>query len=295
MTLEGFRCFCAIIECGSFHAAAARLHRSQPAVSQQIKALEREAGHMLLERRTCTPTPAGQRLYARASAILGAAESLVRELADLDEADIQALHVGTSDTTALYVLPPVVRAFAKAMPRTRLALVNRPSSAIAEQVARGELHLGIVTLPVERTELEERELFQEELVLVAPRRWLRGKPRQLCLADLAGEPFLLLDETTRTGGLLREHFRREGFEPQIVLDSGSFEVIKRYVAEGVGLSFLPSVAIQPSDRALERIHVSGLPPVRIGAIWRRGAYQTRAEQAFLKHIHASIQVKDLHE
>ena len=76
--------------------------------------------------------------------------------------------MGTSDTTALYVLPEVVRQFAQAMPQTHLAMVNRPSRAIAEQVARGELDLGIVTLPVDNDELIERDLFEQHLVLVVP-------------------------------------------------------------------------------------------------------------------------------
>ena len=95
----------------------------------------------------------GSLLYDRARHILNETEGLARELEDFDEAQAGELRVGTSDTTALYVLPEVVRQFAQAMPQTHLAMVNRPSRAIAEQVARGELDLGIVTLPVDNDEL----------------------------------------------------------------------------------------------------------------------------------------------
>ncbi len=281
MTLEALRQFRALVECGGFRAAAERVHRSQPAVSHQLKTLERELGHILLDRKTCKPTPAGQRLYERASRLLTDAEALRRELDDFDETRARELLLGTSDTTALYVLPPVIRRFAEAMPHTRLVIVNRSTEGIADQVERGDLDLGIVTLPVGRSSLEERELFRQELVLVAPANHRLSGRHIVDLSKLKGESFLLLGTGTRTGSLLRQHFRRTGFEPQIVLDTGSFEVIKRYVAEGVGISFLPKQVITPADLALTTLRVPGLPEVSIGAVWRKGSYRTLAEKTFL--------------
>ena len=125
MTLDAMRCLCAVLETGSFRRAAERVHRSQPAVSQQVQALERELGRTLVERKTCTPTPAGRRFYERARRLVNDADGLAQELADLDETSAQTLRVGAGDTTALYFLPPVVRAFSRAMPKTRLDIVNR--------------------------------------------------------------------------------------------------------------------------------------------------------------------------
>jgi DNA-binding transcriptional LysR family regulator len=281
MTLESLRQFRALVESGGFRAAAERIHRSQPAVSHQLKALERELGHTLLDRKTCRPTAAGQRLYERSCDLLAGVESLSREMSDFDEARVRELRLGTSDTTALYILPPIVRRFMKAMPQTRLVIVNRSTSAIADQVARGELDLGIVTLPTNRALLEERELFRQELVLVLPPGHRLRNRRNVKLAELRDEQFLLLDALTRTGTLLRDHFRATGFEPQIVLDTGSFEVIKRYVAEGAGVSFLPKTVITRHDRSLDTVKVPGLPEVSIGVVRRKGAYRTFAEEAFL--------------
>lgn len=209
-------------------------------------------------------------------------ESLQREMSEFDETRVRELRLGTSDTTALYVLPPVIRRFAEAMPYTRLTIVNRSTYAIADQVARAELDLGIVTLPTGKANLEERELFRQQLVLVLPPGHALRRRRRVELADLRDEHFLLLDAQTRTGTLLRDHFRATGFEPQVVLDTGSFEVIKRYVAEGVGVSFLPKTVITLQDRALDTVVVPGLPEVSIGVIRRKGVYRTVAEEAFLK-------------
>jgi DNA-binding transcriptional LysR family regulator len=286
MTLEALRCFCAVVEARGFRGAAERVHRSQPAVSQQIKALERESGQVLFERRERRVTPAGQALYDRARQLLSDADALSRELRDFDEAASAELRLGASDTTTLYLLPPYVRAFAKAMPHTRLVIVNRPSEAVADLVLRGDIDLGITTLPIEHEDIEERELFQQGLALVTPKRHVLAQRKKLRLSDLREERFLLLDAHTRTGALLRDHFRREAFEPQVAMDSGSFEVIKRYVAEGIGLSFLPESVISTADRGLAATPVDGLPVVRIGTIWRRGAYRSKGAAAFLRVLTA---------
>lgn len=283
MNLDALRCFCAVVDTGNFRLAAERVHRSQPAVSQRIKTLEREYGQTLLDRKTATPTPAGRIVYARATALLHDADGLARELEDFDESAGHELRVGTSDTNALYFLPRYVREFAEAMPHTRLVVISRSSDAVAEGVHRGELDLGIVTLPVAREGLEARELFRQQLTLVLPAKHPLSARRRLSLSRLVGEPFVLLQRETRTGTLLREFFREQAFDPQVVLDSGSFEVLKRYVVEGVGLSFLPEIVVTGADRnALATVRVPGLPAIRIGAVWRTGAYQTKAAEAFLQ-------------
>jgi len=286
MNLEALRCLCAVVEEESFRKAAEPLHRPHPAISQQVKALERELGHVLLERKACRLTPIGLLLYERARHILNETESLVKELEDFDETQAGELCVGTSDTTALYVLPEVVLQFAKAMPQTHLAMVNRPSRAIAEQVARGELDLGIVTLPIDNDELIERDLFEQQLVLVVPSGHELATRNRVNLSELSEEPFLLLNSDTRTGTVLRALFVREAFTPQVVLDSGSFEVIKRYVGEGIGVAFLPRMVVTSEDRGLAIVHVPALPRLRIGAIQRRHAYHTQAEKGFLDLLHA---------
>lgn len=284
MTLDSLRCFRALVETGSFRAAAERVHRTQPAVTHQIKALERELGRVLFDRKAGKPTPAGQRLYERACALLADADSLAREVKSIDEAELRELRLGTSDTTALYVLPPLIRRFRRVMPGTRLVIVNRPSDAVAELVSRGELDLGIVTLPVGRRELEERLLFEQELVLVVPASHPLTRWKRLTIEDLVDEPMLLLDDATRTGALLRDYFRSVGFQPHVAMNSGSFEVIKRYVAEEVGVSFLPDIVVIPADRRIRSIRLPGLPRVAIGLITRRGVYRSKGEDKFVRLV-----------
>lgn len=247
-----------------------------------MQSLERETGHVLIDRRSGRLTPAGCLLHERAQQILMSVDGLRRELSEFDEQTAQELRVGTSDTTAVYVLPPYIRRFRAAYPRTRLVLVNRSSDAIAEQVLRGDLEMGIVTLPQGRQGLEQEELFRQRLVLVTPSGHQLAGRREVPLGELRDEPMLLLHESTRTGALLRSYFAKQDFVPHVVLDSGSFEVIKRYVAEGIGVSFLPEAVAGRGKAPWVVSRTPGLPEIPIGAIWRAGTYRSKAVQALLK-------------
>ena len=280
--LDAIRCFCAVVETGSFHAAAERLHRTQPAVSQRVRSLEAQCGDALLDRRTRKPTPAGKIVLDRGLAILRAAEALEAEVRTAVISGGE-LRVGTSDTNALYFLPTRVRKFARSMPDVRVFIHCRSSDDVAESIERGELDLGIVTLPVARPGLDVRPLFEQRLVLVVPKQHpLSGKMRT-SLDQLRGEPMVLIQGETRTGAQMRRYFQEKGFEPATVMDSGSFEVVKQYVAEGVGVSIIPELALTAADkRRLVQVHLPGLPRVAIGVVWRSGGYLSPAAQAFLR-------------
>lgn len=281
MTLEALRVLCAVIESRSFRSAAEQTHRSQPAVSQQIKSLEKQLGYPLIDRGTCAPTAAGKLVYERARKLLRDAESLRREIADLDEHIGRELRIGAGDTTALYFLPRIIRAFSKEQPQTRLVVTNRPTQGIISLLEQGGLDLGVITLPPTSGELECVELFQQKFVLVMHTSHRLSARRRIKLEQIKGEPLLMLDRATRTGEVLWSRLEERGLRPSPVLDSGSFEVIKRYVAENVGVSFLPSIAITPADKHLATAVVPELPTVTIGAAWRKGEYQSGAVRRFV--------------
>ena len=282
MTLEQLRCLCAIVEHGSFRAAALGTHRSQPAVSQQLKALENGLGKRpLIDRKSGQPTPLGRIVYERARHILLDSHALQTQVADLDETTEQDLRIGSSDTTALYLLPEALRRLSERLPHTHITLINRSSDGIAELVLRGALDLGIVTLPLNHPELEEQPLVQQRLVAVLPAGHPLARARNLTLERLAEVTLLQLDPGTRTGGVIAQHLRKRRVSPRVVLDSGSFEVIKRYVAEGLGVSFLPEHAVQEMEPGIVKRRLRDLPEVTIGAVWRRNSYLSNGARLLL--------------
>ncbi len=286
LQLDAIRCFCAVVDAGSFHAAAQQLHRTQPAVSQRLRALERQCGEALLDRRTRKPTAAGRIVLERGRALLRAAEALEAEVRESVKAGGE-LRIGTSDTNALYFLPERVSAFARRMPDVRVFVHCRSSDEVADGVERGDLDLGIVTLPLKRSSLEVRSLFEQRLVVIVPKRHVLARRARVRLEDLAGQSMVLIQDSTRTGTQLRQFFASEGFTPNTVMDSGSFEVIKQYVAEDVGVSIVPELALRRDDaRKLKPLPLPGLPRVAIGAAWRAHGHQSRAAKTFLDILFA---------
>lgn len=284
--LDALRCFCTVVDTGSFHAAARELHRTQPAISQRLRALERQCGETLLDRRTRKPTAAGRIVLERGRALLRAAEALEAEVRESIAAGGE-LRIGTSDTNALYFLPEHVSAFARRMPDVRVFVHCRSTDEVAESVERGGLDLGIVTLPLKRTDLNMGSLFEQRLVAIVPQKHSLAKRSRITLSDFENEPMVLIQESTRTGAQLRRFFENERFTPNVVMDSGSFEVIKQYVAENVGVSIVPELALRPDDaRRLKPLDLPGLPHVAIGAVWRAHGHHTRAVKTFLDILFA---------
>lgn len=282
LNLDSIHAFCTVVELGNFRKAAHQLHRTQPAVTQQIKRLEEKLGHALLDRTRRTPTPQGKILYKKGKKLLLHARNISEEIADQDDSSTRELRVGTSDTNALYFLPPYVSAFSKKWPNIKLEIYSRSTDEIAEEIVEGNLDLGIITLPLTNSELETRTLFHQNFVLVVPKTHPISTRKRVSLSKLKQEPFVLLDETTRTGAMLQRFFQDQKFIPNVSMHSGSFEVIKRYVAEGIGIAFLPEIVLAPADRkSLTTIRVPNVPRIGIGAIRKKGSYQSKAAKAFM--------------
>lgn len=285
ISLESLRCFCALVETGNFQSAAEAVHKTQPAISQQLKSLERQLGHAIYDRKTSSPTREGGVLYERGRRLLNGAQELERAVLDVSDTPGGELRVGASDTNALYYLPGPVRRFTAKLPEVHLSIKTRSTDEVAGDVARGDLDIAIVTLPVSEEGLDSTELFRQQFVLVVPKKDVLARRTRIDLRQLRDRSFVLLDEGTRTGAHLQKHFRSQQFEPRVVLNTGSFEVIKRYVSEGVGLSFLPKSAVTTHElRSLSTVRVPNLPEIPIGAVWRRDAYLGRAASEFLEML-----------
>lgn len=248
------RAFVAVAEAGGFTRAARALDLSQSSLSQAVAALEEELGQPLFVRagRSVQLTEAGGILLAhaeRALSELSRAAALLDGLLDLTRGQ---LAVGTSDTLATYLLPPLFAAFRERHPAIELRLENRPSLSVAERVAQHELDLGLLSLPLPESHKLGREsarasvrvepLLVQEDAVIAPPSFRRDGKRPFALDELAREPLVLLDRSTATRGLLDERFRTLGVRPRVVMEMSSVEVIKRLVERGFGLSVVPAMA-----------------------------------------------------
>jgi DNA-binding transcriptional LysR family regulator len=276
----------AIVRSGSFSRAGETLHLSQPAISHHVRHLEREIGVPLLIRRgrRASPTAAGAILLdhaGRAFEVLDEAREAIQRLRGRVAGRVS---VGTGATASIYLLPAVLRRLRARHPQLELVVVTGNAGEIASAVSRGELDIGVVTLPVPVGRSLAVSLFYvDRLVAIAPpgRRWRRRAP--MTAAELAREPMILYERGGTIRRVVDDWFRRGRATPRVVMELGNAEATKKLVGAGLGLSVVSGVAARPEARA-GALNLIPLRPAlhrRIGVVRRRDRAPRPALQAFM--------------
>ena len=285
MDIASLRAFLAVAETGSFSSAGERLHLTQPAVSKRVAALESALGRRLFDRvgRQVGLTEAGATLLPRARTILDQVSATQRELADLSGRVAGRLTVGTSHHIGLHHLPPVLRAFSARYWQVELDLQFLASERACEAVARGELELGIVTLPLQPgPPLASRELWPDPMVPVCgPDHPLAALP-QPQPAELLNHAAILPGAETFTRHLIETAFTPYGGPPRSRLSTNYLETIKMMVSVGLGWSVLPRSMV---DGDLVPLDCPGLAIRRaLGVVQHRQRSLSNAGRAFLEAL-----------
>jgi LysR family cys regulon transcriptional activator len=258
--------------------AAEALFTSQPGVSKQIRLLEEELGVEVFLRngkRVVAVTPPGQAILALAERMLQDADNLKRVAREFSNEDEGSLTIATTHTQAKYALPPVVTEFMKRYPKIRLSLHQGTPVEICERVVSGAADIAIATEAIDQ---------QRELVMLPCYQWNRSvvvppahpllKLTSLTLEEIAKYPIITYDYAFAGRSQLNQAFAARRLEPNIVLSAIDADIIKTYVALGLGIGILASMAFDAKRdsnlRAIDAGHLFPSATTRIGL--RRGAY-----------------------
>jgi DNA-binding transcriptional LysR family regulator len=273
MELRHLRYFVVVAEELHFRRAAERLHMSQPPLSQQIRQLEEEVGATLLLRnqRRVELTAAGQAFFIRAREILDAVEDAARQARRVQRGEVGRLAVGFVGSAMYTFVPELLHAFRDHAPDVTLRLHELGTSEQLRQLEDGRLDVGFVRVLRARPELKIETVVEEPVVAALPDAHPLATHPLLTLADLEGEPLVLLTRAGAPG--LREALApaidRLGGEERIVQEVTETQTVVGLVAAGVGVSLVPE-----SMRALERAGVTyrpldgEAPKVRLTMAWR---------------------------
>jgi DNA-binding transcriptional LysR family regulator len=279
--------FCAVIEKKSFSQAAERLGVTQPAVSLQIRALEKRLGVQLVDRsgRRVEPTEAGQRLYRNAQRVLAAEELLLDELTE-GERISGRFELGASTGPGGSVVPILLGELAGMYPDLSVALTVADTHRIIELVADRAVELGVVGFARRHRSVVFEPLFRDQVVLACPPGH-RFAGKTISLDDLREETLILMQEGAGVREAIEDELRAVGVRPRDFdarLELGLQESVRAAVEAGVGVTFISRSAIEAALAAgtLTEAHVKGLEPSRDIFLARAaGRTLTRAAQAFL--------------
>jgi DNA-binding transcriptional LysR family regulator len=282
--------FCAVVERRSFSQAADRLGVTQPAVSLQVRSLEKRLGTQLLDRsgRRVEPTEAGWRLYRGAQKLLALEEQLVTEVAASTEGELSGdLVLGASTGPAAIVVPILLGEFQRAHPEVRVFLTVSDTHSVVERVAERELELGIVGASRRHRGVRFEPFFADQVILACPPGH-RFAGRTITLDELREETLILMQEGAGVRQIVEDALRRHGVrlrDLDVRLELGLQESVRRAVEAGFGVTFISRTAVESelADGRLAEARVEGLDASReISLASAAGRARTRVADAFVE-------------
>jgi len=244
--------FLAVATFGGFHRAAEALRVSQPAVSSRIKALEESLGVMLFvrSRNTLTLSTAGRVLRPYAEQLLKTASVARQAVHELQPGSDTPLQIAAGLSISVYFLPDVLKRFQQAFPRLNISIRPGHSKEFLEMVLNEEAEIGLAR-SLQHPEVETISLRDDPLILVAHPTLKLGKSRRARLEQVAGWPLIFYERGSSDWTLTRSLFRHAGLVPNVALEVDTIETAKRMVERGLGVSFLPLMAVGPEIRKTE--------------------------------------------
>ncbi len=271
--------------------AARALHTSQPGISKAIIELEGELGVPILARqgkRILGVTPPGQQVLDAAERIMKEVDDLKKMARDYVGAPSGTLRVATTHTQARYVLPPIVQQFAKRFPQVRLKLLQADPPTIVSMLTSGQADVGLATESLaDAAGLVSIPIYEWHHVAIVPPGHALAKlqktPGKLRLADLARHPIVTYEAHFSGRNRIDAAFAAAGIEPSIVLEAIDADVIKTYVATGMGVGIVAGVAADPRTESLIVLpcgHLFGANTTRLAV--KRDAYLRGFVYAFIE-------------
>ena len=283
----------AVAEEGQFTRAAARESVAQPAISAQIRRLERELGERLFHRdqRGVGLTAAGEALLPHARAALAAAARGRDTIASLRGVLHGRLRIGVSGPGDRR-LAATLGEFHRAHPGIEITLGERHNEPLLEALAGGELDAAVIGLPDEPLppQLRARVIAEDAVVLAVPREHPLSRSRTIAIAALRGQPMITLTRGTGLRATLEGACRDAGFAPRIIAETSQLGHMVELVAAGLGIAVMPGSALAGAELAVLRITRPRL--LRRTALAWNQVTTTPAGRAFLALAEARLRLDD---
>ncbi|MBI4189849.1 MAG: LysR family transcriptional regulator [Betaproteobacteria bacterium] len=272
MTLQQLMCICAVADSGlNVSRAADTLHMTQPGVSKMVRALEHELNVEIFIRkgnRLTGVTDAGREALALARRVMSDKKLLLGLAAQTQAESSGTLRIGTSPLHARYALLQAVQRFSETYPAVSLEMMQGRPAEIVNAVASGEIDLGVGTVPGKLpASVITLDAYPIEYCLIVPRKHPLLQLTRVSIEDIANYPLITYNETFNSGIVVHREFQRRGLAPHIAMKAADANVVKAYVASGLGVGVVLKMAIEPKrDRDLRIVAADHIFPASIAKI-----------------------------
>ena len=283
--LRQLRAFCYAARSGSISRAAEQLYLSQPSVSLQVQALERELNTLLFERRgpkICL-TPDGQALLEIALPMVEGMDSLRDTFAErCGDLNSGFLNIAAGESTILYILPKYLKDFSSMYPGVRIRLHNVTGADGMAMLRADEADFAVGSMIDMPDDLSYFPVFNFSPTLIMPVGHPLAECDHVTLEDIARYNLILPPRYLSTWGVVKSVFQQHNIQHNVSLEAGGWEVIKKYVEMGLGISIVTDICLEDSDN-LAKIPVSEFFPTRsYGIVIRRGKFIPAQAKRFIE-------------
>jgi DNA-binding transcriptional LysR family regulator len=286
MNLNQVQVFCAVAKHLSFSMAAEELFITQPAVSQQVKALERQLNVKLFERvgHKLFLTEAGEGVLPHAQALLTTKAEMDQTLAMLRGSARGRLALGANTTGGMYVAPAIARAFRDLSPDVEATLQIETTNRILDRVMQNMIDVAIVTGPVVDGRFAIRDLLEDEVCLIVSPSHPFAERASVSPAEVASEDFAVPEPGSRTRMLIEGAFHDRGHRLRVTMQLPGTEAVKKAVEANLGVAMVSRFAIgrEVALGVLARVPIDGLVIDRpIHILHRKGKHLSPLVRRFL--------------
>ena len=281
--ISRYEIFCKVVEAGSFTKVAGELGYSQSAVSQTIKALEREVGVTLIDRKRdgVTLTEDGRQFWPYLQAIRGAEEGLRQKEREMRGLGSGVIRIGTFTSVSRNLLPWLMKRFKEEHPAVAFVLKQGEYTSIEQWVTEGSVDFGFVDANAV-SRVETRILYRDEMRAVLPQGHPLASQETLSLRQLAEEPFILLDEGEHS--VVRSAFQKAGLVPRIEYEVYDDYSILAMVRQGLGVSAMYQLVLSGFEEGLEVRTIREEVERSVSLAWRNWQTMPLAARRFAEFI-----------
>jgi len=283
--LKQLRAFCAVAKSGKMTDAAEELFLSQPAISLQVRALERELDTVLFERHgpRINMTREGQELYEMAQPLVEALDTLNfrfnRQMkGDLDSGEVI---IAAGESTIIYLLPQLVKQFRERYPNIHVQLRNVTGRDGLAMIRDDEVDFAIGSMLDVPSDIDYQPIYSFDPALIMPLGHDLAERESIQLEDIAPYGLILPPRRLTTYRMVDRIFQQHQVAFKVTLEVGGWEVIKRYVELGLGVSIVTGICLREDDKLVAKNLGAYFPRRSYGVVMRRGKYLSAQARAFL--------------
>lgn len=289
--LKQLRAFCHVSRTGNVSEAAELLFLSQPTVTLQIQALERELGTVLFERRgpKIQLTPEGEVLYKLSNSLVDGMDNLHETFAaNLGHLKSGNLSIAAGESTILYILPEFIEQFNQCCPQIHLKLLNVTGRDGMALVRADEADFAVGSLIDVPQDIIYRPIFTYNPVLITPLDHPLADKENITLEDISPYGLILPPHHLSTWRVVDMVFRQQDISFKVALEAGGWEIIKKYVELGMGISIVTDVCLTGAEKVISKPLDQYFPKRSYGLVLRKGKFLSPQARRFIKVMDANF-------